>query len=218
MGWKIGGGICGILAVLFVIVAATIKPEYSAGGMEWILAALFAILAALFFWKGAKTKAQKQEHRNTLPSLMSDCELEAIQSGKLPTVSHVPVLLGDGETAHYYGSAMRLITKKKAVGKTGGGGGVSVRVAKGLTLHSGRSASRTVYDNVTDRFPGRIVVTNHRIVFIAAQEGFDCKLSKISAIIPEGNGVLIQSGTSTYRLLVDHQESFERVLEMACQK
>ncbi len=55
MGWKIGGGICSVMTVAGIIVAATTEPEYATPA-QWVVAALFAALAVYFFWKGSKKK------------------------------------------------------------------------------------------------------------------------------------------------------------------
>lgn len=145
---------------------------------------------------------------------MTEQDLQQIQGGVLPVLSSVPVVLEEGEVAHFFAPARRYITKKKAVGRTGSGGGVSVRVAKGVSVRSGGGASQTVYDDVTDAFDGLAVLTNRRIVFLAKQNGFDCKLSAISAILPEGDGLMIQAGAKNYRLAVSQQGYFSKALDM----
>ena len=131
----------------------------------------------------------------------------------LPALSGVPVVLAEGEVAHFFAPARRAITKKKAVGRTGKSGGVSVRVAKGVSVRSGGGASRTVYNDVTDFFDGQVVLTNRRIVFLAKQGGFDCKMTAISAITPEGDRIMVQAGKDAYRLSVPQQGHFMKVLD-----
>lgn len=91
--------------------------------------------------------------------------------------------------------------------------GISVRVAKGVSVRSGSGASQTIYGDVTDIFDGMVVLTNKRITFLAQQNGFDCRLSTISAIIPEGGGIMIQAGSKTYRLAVAQQGYFTMALD-----
>ena len=175
-------------------------PEYKTGA-EWVIALLFVALAVFLFWQGAKSSAGKKAKRQGgNGTYMTEQDLQQIQGGVLPVLSSVPVVLEEGEVAHFFAPARRYITKKKAVGRTGSGGGVSVRVAKGVSVRSGGGASQTVYDDVTDAFDGLAVLTNRRIVFLAKQNGFDCKLSAISAILPEGDGLMIQPGRRTIAL------------------
>lgn len=218
MGWKIGGGLSLILAALAVIITATTAPEYKTG-IEWIIVLVFALIAILCFVKGAKASARKKAAcKDANQTYMTDQDLQQIQAGILPTVSSVPVVLANGETAHYFAPARRYITKTKAVGRTGNGGGVRVHVAKGVSVGAGGGASQTVYDDVTDSFAGQVVLTDQRIVFLAKQNGFDCKLGGISAITPEGDRLMIQAGSKNYRLAVAQQGHFAKVLEMAVGK
>lgn len=214
MIWKVFGVFSLALAGIAALIAATISPEYRTG-IEWVIALLFVVLAALLFWQGAKVSARRKAKRQTdAVSFMTDQELQQIQAGVLPELASVPVVLSEGEVAHFYAPARRYITKTKAVGRTGSGGGVSVRVAKGVSVRTGGGASQTVYDDVTDSFGGVVVLTNRRIVFLAKQNGFDCKLSAISAILPEGDGLMIQAGAKNYRLAVVQQGYFSKALDM----
>lgn len=218
MGWKIGGGVLSALAAVALLVKLTTPAEYLTG-IELPIVVVFAVLAAVFFWKGAKAgKRKKAAAKDAARAYMSDQDLQTIQAGGLPSLAGVPVVLGDGETACFFAPARRYITKKKAVGRTGSHGGVSVRVAKGVSVRSGGGASQTVYDDVTDAFPGQVVLTNRRVVFLATQNGFECGLDTISAIAPEGGRVLIQAGAKTYRLAVADQGSFTKALDLAVRK
>ena len=218
MGWKIGGVLSALLAVLAALITLTTADEYKTG-IEWVIALIFVLLAVLCFWRAAKAGARKKAKRaGAQQAFMTDQELEQIQAGVLPVLPGVPVVLGEGEVAHFFGPARRYITKTKAVGRTGSGGGVSVRVAKGVSLRTGGGASQTVYNDVTDSFVGQVILTNRRIVFLAKQNGFDCKLDAISAITPEGDRLMIQAGAKTYRLTVDRLGHFAKALDMVVRK
>lgn len=218
MVWKIGGVLSAILAVLAALITLTTAAEYKTG-IEWVITPIFVFLAVLCFWRGAKAGARKKaKGAATQQVFMTDQELEQIQAGVLPVLPGVPVVLGEGEVAHFFGPARRYITKTKAVGRTGSGGGVSVRVAKGVSLRAGGGASQTVYNDVTDSFVGQVILTNRRVVFLAKQNGFDCKLGAISAITPEGDRLMIQAGAKTYRLTVERQGHFAKALDMVVRK
>ena len=53
MGWKIGGGALSALAAVALLVKLTTPAEYLTG-IELPIVVVFAVLAAVFFWKGAK--------------------------------------------------------------------------------------------------------------------------------------------------------------------
>lgn len=214
MGWKTGGVLSSLLAVVAVLVVATTAPEYKTG-IEWVIALIFVLLAVLCFWRGSKAKLKKKAAREgSNQTYMTEQDLQQIQSGVLPVIAGAPVVLVADEVAHYFAPAQRFITKTKSVGRTGNGGGVSVRVAKGVSVRAGGGASQTVYDDVTDSFAGQVVLTDRRIVFLAKQNAFDCRLDAISAIAPEGDRIMIQAGAKSYRLAVAQQGHFAKVLEM----
>lgn len=54
--------------------------------------------------------------RNT--PFMEETAISAIAQGELPVVTGTPVLLEEGEVAHYYAPATKIVTKNKAVGRT----------------------------------------------------------------------------------------------------
>ncbi|MDR3309767.1 MAG: hypothetical protein LBS90_00260 [Oscillospiraceae bacterium] len=120
-----------------------------------------------------------------------------VSRGELVIIENSSIITKPNEAVHFGLAANRLITKNKVVGRTGGGSGVSVRVAKGLSVHSGRGRSRTVYGNVTSAFTGMFLITNQRLVFVHAQQGFEVSLDKLTAINEQG-GLLIQSGNNSF--------------------
>jgi hypothetical protein len=200
-----------ILGIIFMPIGGIIAGSGDKTGL--ILVGLGVVLIAVAVINRNRIKRQKAARAEANKAYMTDQDLQTIQAGGLPSVSGVPVVLADGEVAHYFAPARRYITKTKAIGRTGSGGGVRVRVAKGVSVAAGGGASQTVYDDVTDSFPGQIVLTDRRIVFLAQQNGFDCKLDAISAITPEGDRIMIQAGAKNYRLLVAQQGHFAKVLD-----
>lgn len=200
-----------ILGIIFMPIGGIIAGSGDKTGL--ILVGLGVVLVAVAVVNRNRIKRQKAAREEANKAYMTDQDLQTIQAGGLPSVSGVPVVLADGEVAHYFAPARRYITKTKAIGRTGSGGGVRVRVAKGVSVAAGGGASQTVYDDVTDSFPGQIVLTDRRIVFLAQQNGFDCKLDAISAITPEGDRIMIQAGAKNYRLLVAQQGHFAKVLD-----
>lgn len=90
MGWKIGGVLSAILAVLAALITLTTAAEYKTG-IEWVITLIFVLLAALCFWRAAKAGARKKAKRATAQQVfMTDQELEQIQAGVLPGPSGCP--------------------------------------------------------------------------------------------------------------------------------
>lgn len=129
-------------------------------------------------------------------------QIEAIRRGELPIIHNTPVILAPGEVAHLSLNATRLITKNKAVGRTGGGSGVSFRVAKGVSVRTGGGASKTIYEDVTSTYKGMLIVTNQRIIFINSQQGFEHKLSSVSSLFVDKANVELQVKSKSYTFIV----------------
>lgn len=164
--------------------------------------------------EAAELKAQQEFERNIAKiAEYVYCDEEQLAKyfidGELPTVYRpTTLLMKSEEEVRYYGAAVYKITKTKAVGRTSGHRGASIRVAKGVTLHTGGSVGRTVYDDVTDTYNGEIVLTNQRIVFVNPQKGFEVALKSVTAITPAGGEVVIQAKTKAYRLALASSEIF----------
>lgn len=207
-------GILAAIVDLILVIVSIAVPEVSLWG--WIV--VLTIVTVGLFFSANKVKKQKEARqaaqvaRNT--PFMEETAISAIAQGELPVVTGTPVLLEEGEVAHYYAPA----TKNKAVGRTGSGAGVRVRVAKGVSVSTGGGSSRTVYGEVTETYSGAIVLTNRRIVFIHNQAGFECKISALTAVTPVDGSVVVQAGSKTYQFSVARQDLFVSALSMVTGK
>lgn len=124
---------------------------------------------------------------------------------ELPVIAQpIAVVMRPGEICHYQTAASVLQIKNQVVGHTGGYRGVSVRVAKGLTLHSGSSRGHAVRADVVHTYPGTFTITSRRVI-MTGEKGFDHPISKLTALSPYGDneGIAIQFGRSTFYILMD---------------
>ena len=213
--WLFGyivGTLAAIVDLILIIVSVSV-PEDSAWGAVVVLT---IVVAGLFFssTKARKTKKAQKEHAAAQNRpFMEDSALTLIEQGGLPVIVGTPVILEEGEASHYYAPAIRSVTKTRVVGHTGGGAGVSVRVAKGVSVRTGGGSSRNVRSDVTDDFTGAVVLTNRRLVFLHNQAGFECRLTSVSAVTPTAGSVLIQAGSKSYQVTVARSDLFETVLQ-----
>lgn len=212
--WLLGyifGALTLVIDLVLIILSIVLTESTMWGGVI-----LFTILTIILFVSSSKAskmkKVQKEYKLAQNRPLMEDTDLMLIEQGHLPVVTETPAILKEGETAHYYAPATRSVTKTKVIGHTGGGAGVSVRVAKGVTLRTGSGASQSIRGNVTDKYTGAVVLTNQRLIFLHSQAGFECKLTSITAITPMSNSIMIQVSSKSYQLLVARNDLFETVL------
>lgn len=120
--------------------------------------------------------------------------------GTLPQVENSPVILADGEQAVYACRAQRVETKNRRLGTAGSGAGASIRVAKGVSIRTGGTGSKSVYGDVEMVHAGEFVVTTARIVFVANSRAFEEKLSNISAVSVDGGCLAVMTSKESFTL------------------
>lgn len=144
--------------------------------------------------KHAKKAVQDKEQEKKV--------IQAFDSGNIPHIETNLIILKNGEFASFESPAFMTITKNKLVGSKGSGGGVSVRVAKGLYVRSGSSGSRKIYKDVDETYPGTFIVTNKRMVFLNPQKGFEITYPKLTSVYSDGNSLSLQSQSKGYNISV----------------
>lgn len=153
-----------------------------------------------------KAKAEKEERIRLAQEAAAKRmkQLEVYSNGDNLPVSMAPnIILQKNEICHYYCSARRYETKVKTVGYEGGYSGVSVRVAKGVTFHTGGSRGHAVKQQVGVEYPGTIYITSKRIIFLGEKKNFTVNFSKIIGAQTYKDGFGIQTEKTTYNVLVD---------------
>lgn len=135
---------------------------------------------------------------------LSEKQIQDLETkANLPIVK-TPVFLSSGEIAVYHCVATRQETKKRVIGRTGGYSGGTVRIAKGFSIHTGGSTSQPIYGDVSTQYPGELVITNKRVIFLATQKGFELKHTNILAASLYSDGFTLQSKSKTYELIVPY--------------
>lgn len=120
---------------------------------------------------------------------------------QLPEVRSKGAIIATGETCHYSEPATFVKTKNVVVGHTGGHGGVSIRVMKGMSYRIGQSQSTAIRGNVQEKTGGILTITNKRIVFSANKGAFDKPISSLSSITPYKDGIGFQFGSQQFPLI-----------------
>ncbi len=120
----------------------------------------------------------------------------------LPVVDNSNALLSAGEICHYYAQATHVKTKNVVVGYTGGSRGVNIRVMKGMSYRVGAAKSQPIRDNVQEKTPGMLTITNKRIIFSGSKGAFDKKITSLSSLTPHSDGVSFQFGDKQYPLML----------------
>lgn len=121
-----------------------------------------------------------------------------------PKVNYTGFFSQKNEAIIYVVPAYSYVEKEKTMGYTGKSAGVSMRVAKGLTVRTGGSGGSVVRQNVREEFAGDYIITNKRIIFVAEKAGFEYKLDKVTAVkLTSRESFYIQSGKTIKNIRVD---------------
>lgn len=141
----------------------------------------------------------------TFSSMPSSCRItnKCAPLTVLPICTPNGIVLNDGELCHYQGPAFTEKTSSRIAGYTSQYTGGNVRIAKGLSIHSGGSERQAVHETLTERSNGILYITNHRIIFIAPKSAFDKPLNSLSAYVPNQGHITLLFGNHSYDLITD---------------
>lgn len=162
----------------------------------WIYDSIHYLIIAI---KGKKTE-------DTQPPLAT------LSNETLPIVMDNSIILQSGEQCHYSSQATRIIPKEKTVGYSGGNTGVSFRIAKGVTIHSGSSRGTAIKKNVLEEHQGKFYITNKRIIFTSIKGGFDKKIANITSVIPADDGIVFQFGSQIFIISIPNNNKAYQIV------
>lgn len=208
--WVVGV-FCGLIAFGGVLTLTDPSGYEDLFASELILTIVFA--AGAFYCiqsargkivhRGKPEKKSKKQQEEEAREYQIKRRMAAEATVELP-VEHFPVsvVLKPGEICYYQHVASVVVTKTETVGHTSGSRGISVRVAKGVTLHGGGSRGHAIKQDVTYKFPGFFTITSQRIL-MTGDKGFDYPLNKLTAFTEYTDGFQIQFGRYNYVLSMD---------------
>jgi len=121
-----------------------------------------------------------------------------------PFVNYIGFHPLSDEVLIYAAPAATFKDKEQVLGYTGKSAGVSVRVAKGVSVRTGGTGSRAVRGTVRQSNMGDLLITNKRIIFIGKDDSFEFQVEKISTVkLLDSNSFVIQSGRSFKNVWLD---------------
>lgn len=138
--------------------------------------------------------------------------LQLSNNDELPIITSSNLLLSNGETCHYSGSATFIKSKNVVVGYSSGHSGVSIRVAKGMSYRVGASKASPIRGDVQERTVGTLTITNKRVVFSANRGAFDKKIVNLSSVTPYSDGLAFQFGSQQYPLEIKNPTYVYQIL------
>ena len=190
-----------VMLLITIIFAVSDSLSHTERVIIPIISICFGALGLVLTLKYGKSKFKTARRKLSQSEQgLIQTQTDLVSRGELTVISNTSIISKQNELIHFALPANRLIMQNKAVGRTGGGAGMSLRVAKGISVHSGRGNSRTIYRDVTTTFSGMLFFTNQRIIFINTQQGFEINLDKLTSINEAGSNLLLQSGNKSYLL------------------
>jgi hypothetical protein len=150
--------------------------------------AIAAGLAYFLIVSARGIKLRKEREEKTLQNLLA-APLTAIQPKK--------ALVKAGETA--YASVASELQEVQTVGYSAGTSGVSVRVAKGVTLRTAGTRGKAVKGMVSVA-SGELVITDKRIIFAGDRKSFAISLEDILSTTNYTDGFGFSDSKTTYTL------------------
>ena len=175
---------------------------------------LLGLVFTVGFVRSHNKKIKSQKEEDARAELEARIEQVSTMS-RLPVVTPEAIVMRSGEVCHYQEAANVLQVKNEVVGHTSGSSGISVRVAKGVTLHSGGSRGHAIRQDVSHTYPGYFTITNQRIV-MTGEKGFEHPLSKLTALTLFNGyeGITLQFGRFGYTVLMDEPYIVPKILEL----
>lgn len=148
-------------------------------------------------------------------SLMGMKGINEIKEGRLPVIQGTNLNLAEDESCCYMDNAYTFKDKTVTTGYTGKQSGVSIRIAKGISYHTGGSGSRAIRQTQRTTYNGILYITTKRVIFTSQNESFDKEFDKITSIQEAKDGVIIQIGAHTYSIVVKTHSEFLKVFNIA---
>ncbi|WP_313583976.1 hypothetical protein [Lacrimispora sp.] len=143
----------------------------------------------------------------------NEAAIQSLRAGNIPRLDTSSLILKEGEFSSFECDTYTSTVKNKLVGSTGSGGGVSVKVVKGLYLRSGTFGSRRIYKDVVEKYHGKFIVTNKRLVFLNSDKGFEIPYPKLTSVYSSGDTLNIQSQNKSFGVYLSSPEIIEELIK-----
>lgn len=211
--FSIGLALTGLFSIAY-------PPEGDSVVPYFMITIVFTALSVLLIRKIKGPPKEKepykyQEWKPPANSLQAKVDYVMSQT-ELPIVQNIRgIILKSGEVCHYQSDAYVLVIKNEVVGRTAGYRGASIRVAKGLTLHTGGSRGHSIRQDVPYTYPGVFTMTNKRFV-MTGEKAFEYPLDKLTYFndYDGGKGLVMQFGRSSFTVLMNEPYWVPKIIDL----
>lgn len=217
---KIIGGIFCIIVALGGVSSLLVVDDTVERAANCFIIVIFALAAFFLLRNGGERKLSKKQlaalEAQQAEDALNRRIAEVSSLTELPVIDNpAGILLKPGEVCHYQTDASVVILRNQVVGHTGGHSGVSVRVAKGVTLHTAGSRGHSIRADVPYTYPGIFTMTNQRII-MTGEKGFERPISKLAAFTPWNgfDGIVLQFGQTTHIIEMPEPYWIQKILDL----
>jgi len=116
----------------------------------------------------------------------------------------VSMKLRPDEACYFEGEGVSYHSREVVSGHKRTSYGSSTRIMRGYSVHRSNGQSEVLRKTVNTEYPGRLFITNERIVFLAERYGFDIGFDKLSNITMYNECVEVFAGSKFYRVFTPH--------------
>ncbi|GAA0076219.1 hypothetical protein UT300005_05970 [Clostridium sp. CTA-5] len=127
------------------------------------------------------------------------------------------IILKQNEICHYCDNALLRKIKNKVVGYSGGGAGMSFRIAKGITYRSSGSKRIPIRKNIAEDYIGILNITNKRVIFIG-EKGFSHNINTLVSVIPYSDAIEMQFGSKNYIIMTNNGNYIYQIIQRLINK
>ncbi|WP_252224505.1 MULTISPECIES: hypothetical protein [unclassified Clostridium] len=122
------------------------------------------------------------------------------------------IILKQNEICHYCGNALLRKIKNKIIGYSGGGSGMSFRIAKGVTYRTSGSKRISIRENVAEDYAGMLNITNKRVIFIG-EKGFNHNIDTLISIVPYSDAIEMQFSSKNYIIMTNNGNYIYQIVQ-----
>jgi hypothetical protein len=154
---------------------------------------------------------KKVKEENQLPVFVGNTPMEKLQN---LIIKNPGINLKKGEVCLYRGNAKSYHVKNVVTGYKGGNSGVNIRIAKGVSYHTGGSGKQAIRENVKETYPAEFYVTNMRMILVSVKYGFDLSVLKIIQSRFSDNHIEFFTGSKTHFVLTNDSRYIEQLFQL----
>ena len=151
------------------------------------------------------------ENNDVTSNIMPKEAIKQIKDGEIPKINISNLILKEDEYCCYVDNAETYRDKTITTGYTRKGAGVSFRVTKDLSYHTGGGGSQAIRETQRTTYSGILYLTNKRVIFTSQKDSFDKDINKLTSVTETKNGIVVQIGSDMYEIITKSHSLFMSV-------